>query len=136
MITLKYSQLLDKNFNDALKKLMFCDELDSVARYRLSRLSKDVANGIKKAVSERHAILLNNAKLDDSGNFLLDETSKDFQWKDGIDMETVKKEVDGFGDRTVEIDRFQFNLSSFDNAKLSPIELSYLEPLIVLPEGE
>ena len=60
----------------------------------------------------------------------MNEDKTDFDYLDGVDKDAAKKEIMGFLTKTAEIGRDKIGLDTLYAAKLSPVDLSTLEPII------
>ena len=129
MITVDYGTLRSDPFKASLSKLVNSTELEPKTAYRVMRLAKDIETKLRESQIEWVKLLGKYVKTEGT-QWKLNEEKTDFDYLDGVDKEAAKKEIMGFLTKTAEISRDKIGLETLSAAKLSPVDLSTLEPII------
>jgi hypothetical protein len=129
MITVDYGTLRSDPFKASLSKLVNSTELEPKTAYRVMRLAKDIETKLRESQVEWVKLLGKYVKTEGT-QWKLNEEKTDFDYLDGVDKDAAKKEIMGFLAKTTEISRDKIGLEALSAAKLSPVDLSTLEPII------
>jgi hypothetical protein len=129
MITVDYGTLRSDPFKASLSKLVNSTELEPKTAYRVMRLAKDIETKLRETQVEWVKLLGKYVKTEGT-QWKLNEDKTDFDYLDGVDKDAAKKEIMGFLTKTAEIGRDKIGLDTLYAAKLSPVDLSTLEPII------
>jgi len=129
MITVDYGTLRSDPFKASLSKLVNSTELEPKTAYRVMRLAKDIETKLRESQVEWVKLLGKYVKTEGT-QWKLNEDKTDFDYLDGVDKDAAKKEIMGFLTKTTEISRDKIGLEALSAAKLSPVDLSTLEPII------
>ena len=129
MITVDYGTLRSDPFKASLSKLVNSTELEPKTAYRVMRLAKDIETKLRESQVEWVKLLGKYVKTEGT-QWKLNEDKTDFDYLDGVDKDAAKKEIMGFLTKTAEIGRDKIGLETLSAAKLSPVDLSTLEPII------
>jgi hypothetical protein len=129
MITVDYGTLRSDPFKASLSKLVNSTELEPKTAYRVMRLAKDIETKLRESQVEWVKLLGKYVKTEGT-QWKLNEDKTDFDYLDGVDKDAAKKEIMGFLTKTAEIGRDKIGLDTLYAAKLSPVDLSTLEPII------
>jgi hypothetical protein len=129
MITVDYGTLRSDPFKASLSKLVNSTELEPKTAYRVMRLAKDIETKLRESQVEWVKLLGKYVKTEGT-QWKLNEDKTDFDYIDGVDKDAAKKEIMGFLTKTAEIGRDKIGLDTLYAAKLSPVDLSTLEPII------
>ncbi len=129
MITVDYGTLRSDPFKTSLSKLVNSTDLEPKTAYRVMRLAKDLESKLKESQVEWIKLLGQYVETD-GAQWKLNEDKTDFAYKEGVDKDAAKKEIMAFLAKTTEIGREKLELDHLSPAKLSPIDLSTLEPII------
>ena len=116
-------------FKASLSKLVNSTELEPKTAYRVMRLAKDIETKLRESQVEWVKLLGKYVKTEGT-QWKLNEEKTDFDYLDGVDKDAAKKEIMGFLTKTAEIGRDKIGLETLSAAKLSPVDLSTLEPII------
>lgn len=128
-ITVDYGTLRSDPFKASLSKLVNSTELEPKTAYRVMRLAKDIETKLRESQVEWVKLLGKYVKTEGT-QWKLNEEKTDFDYLDGVDKDAAKKEIMGFLTKTAEIGRDKIGLETLSAAKLSPVDLSTLEPII------
>lgn len=136
MITLNYATLRSDAFRLSLTRLVNCRDFDQQTAYRLMRVATDLEKHLRTSHEEWKALIIGKVKVGDNGQFKTNEANDDFEYEDGVDAEAVRASIREFGKKEISVERFKFPLEKLAPAKLSPSDLTILEPLIILDDVE
>jgi hypothetical protein len=132
MFKISYKDLRSDGFRNAMTKLATCGEYkDFKLTYNLKIMAKEIEKALIQSQKEWLDIASGLIAKGEDGRFKIEKN--DFVWKEGIDKDFAVKVVEDFGAKEVEIDRFKLDPETLMAAKLSPADLSHLEPLLTVP---
>lgn len=130
MFKLTCKELRNDHFRMTMVKLANCDEYeDYKVVYNIMRMAKSLEKELARTQREWVTLAAKYVQIDEKGKFKTDE-SGELVWNEGIDVAAAKAAIEAFGDTVIEINRFKLKLSDIAPAKLSPAELSTIEPLL------
>lgn len=131
MFKLSYQELRDQNFLAAMGKIVGCSEYKDIkVSYNIGRMKTVIDQKLKKSQEEWLELANPAVEKDERGNFKVDREKGTLLFKEGIDAEEMQKKIEEFTKREVIIERFKLKLDDLAPAKLSPADLSVLEPMI------
>lgn len=131
MITISYGQLRNQNFVNGAHKLGRCVDFDSPkVLFSVSKIYSKITEEMKAADDIYVPMLDKYAQKNDKGQYLCvpGDASK-VLIKDGLETEWQEKEKE-FLSIDFAIDRPKLNLTEVAKAKLSPMEINALEPIL------
>lgn len=135
MITLKYKEINNGAFQQALHKFTQTTALCPRDAYNVARISDKVRQETKHAKDLYFKILRKYAKVDEQGSVVQTNTAPFFEFAEGADKEAWAKEYEEFLDITFEIRRNKMTVEALPaDIGLAPADLLALESLWVAEE--
>lgn len=137
MITLKYKEINDGAFQQALKKFTQTTALHPKDAYNVARISDKVGQETRLARELYFKMLKKYAKVDEKGNAIQTNTAPFFEFAEGVDKEAWAKEYEEFLDITFEIRRNKMAVEDLPaNVGLAPADMLALAPLWIGEETD
>lgn len=135
MFKIKYKDLRQNSFHQAMVKLATCTTFGNVkVTYNVMRMAKALEKELSTSQKIWSDLLEKLVKKKEDGSW---ETDKgQFVFKDGLDPEASKKELEGFHDMEIEIDRFPLKIQDLVPAQLCAADMAALEPMLDLEAME
>ena len=129
MIEIPVSMLLAPGLRSTLSKLSACPDLGTKVTYRLMRTVSQVDSKARDALRRLEVLRSMYVQTDDGGTYLLNEDQTEYLWKDGVDPDMAKSDIEAFGGSSVDIPQALFDLDDFAPAKLTAMDMAAIEPL-------
>lgn len=135
MFKVSYRELRSDTFRQAIGKLATCQEFKSPQiSMKVGRVVRDVEKELKKSQKAWIDLADPLVARDDKGNFKLSDI-EGFTFKEGVNADDARKKIESFVEVEALFDHPKFKLDDLGPAKLSPIELLQIEPMLVQLEA-
>lgn len=133
MIKITCGHLRSDPFQVSISKIVNASGLEAKVAYNVMRLAKELEKNMVELQKEWVALLGKYVQKDGT-KWKLNEEKTDFMFIEGVDVEEAKTVVKAYLAREIEIDREPLKLEDLSAAKISPADISVLEPILTLPE--
>jgi septum formation topological specificity factor MinE len=133
MITTTRGLLRSEPFKTSIQKLINAPGLETKVAYNVVRLAKEVEKTLIELQKEWIQLVGKYVETDGS-QWKLNEEKTDFAYLAGVDVEDAKKAIMEYMGTKAEISREPLKLEDLGPARLTPADISVLEPFLVLPE--
>ena len=133
MITTTRGLLRSEPFRLSIQKIVNAPGLDTKVAYNVVRLAKELEKTLADLQKE-WVQLVGKYVEKDGAQWRLNEQKTDFAYLAGVDVEDAKKAIMEYMESKAEISREPLKLEDLGPAKLTPADISVLEPFLVLPE--
>lgn len=132
MVSLKYKKLQEKDFQNALFKLLNCTDFGSEqAKYRVGKIIGALVKNIASIRDQYVDEVRKFAQLDEQGEFVraVEEDPTSFKLIEGKEGEYLEA-MSAFDERELEISQLPLGAEALKGAKLTAAELVSIEGIL------